>query len=219
MIRLVIFDLDGTLVNAYPAVTQSVNFTLMKLEFPPQTATQVKRAVGWGDRQLMVQFVGEDLADKALKIYRANHLKVLEKGVRFMPGAQALLRWCQAQGFLLAIASNRPTRFTEIILKGLDIKEQFDVVLCADKAKRPKPYPDILWEICQRLKVNKKQALFVGDMTIDVHCGANAGIQTVAVATGSNTKKELNQSKPYKIINRINQLKTLLKSSLKGIYE
>ena len=214
MRRLVIFDLDGTLVNAYLAVTQSVNFTLKTLGFSLESANQIKRAVGWGDRHLMAHFVGEALADKALKIYRPHHLKTLESGVRFLPGAKELIHWCKRRRILLAIASNRPSMFTRIILQGLGVEKDFSVVLCADKAKRPKPYPDMLLNICRRLKIKKEQALFVGDMTIDVACGARAKIKTVAVTTGSNTKKELKKSKPYKIINHISQLKILIERSL-----
>ena len=214
MIRLVIFDLDGTLVNAYPAVVDSVNFTLQKLGFPKKSSYQIKRAVGWGDRQLMVQFVGEKLADKALKIYRPHHLKALGSGVRFLPGAKSILSWCKAQGLLLAIASNRPTVFTKTILKGLGVNQDFALVLCADRARKPKPYPDMLLQICRKLKIKKQQAIFIGDMTIDIHCGSRAGIKTAAVATGSNTKKELNQLRPYKIIDRISQLKTIIAKGL-----
>ncbi len=210
MIRLVIFDLDGTLVNAYPAVVASVNFTLKKLGFPPKTAHQIKRAVGWGDRHLMVDFVGEDLADKAMTLYRPHHFKALKTGVSFLAGALDLLKWCKMHGIKLAIASNRPTKFSNEILKGLKVSQFFDQVLCADKAKRPKPYPDMLLQICRELKVKKQDVLFVGDMTIDLNCGARAGIKTVGVPTGSNTKKELNELKPYKIINKVNQLKKLL---------
>jgi phosphoglycolate phosphatase-like HAD superfamily hydrolase len=89
----------------------------------------------------------------------------------------------------------------------LKVDKLFDYVLCADKARRPKPYPDMLWEIGRKLKVKKQETLFVGDMIIDLNCGAKAGIKTVAVTTGSNTKKELNELKPYKIINNVGQLK------------
>ena len=211
MIRLIIFDLDGTLVNAYPAVIQSVNFTLSKLGYPKKTAYQIKRAVGWGDRQLMVQFVGENLTNKALKIYRTHHLKALKKGVRFLPGVKSFLGWCETKGYRLTIASNRPVTFTKAILKGLGVEKIFDIVSCADKAHHPKPYPDMLLEICKKLTIKKEETIFVGDMTIDVLCGANAGIKTIAVTTGSNTKKELNQLKPYKIIGNINQLKQLIR--------
>ena len=210
MTRLIIFDLDGTLVNAYSAVTQSVNFTLVKLGFPKKSAYQIKRAVGWGDRQLMVQFVGEQEANRALKIYRPHHLKALQTSVRFLPGARGILKWCKAQGLMIAIASNRPTMFTKIILKGLEVDKLFDRVLCADKAKNPKPHPDILLQICRELKIKKQEAFFVGDMTIDLNCGARAGMRTVGVATGSNTKKELKELGPYKIIDSINQLKTII---------
>ena len=58
MIKLIIFDLDGTLVNAYPAVACSVNYTLKALGFGPRSDALIKRSVGWGDRQLMAHFVG-----------------------------------------------------------------------------------------------------------------------------------------------------------------
>ena len=78
MIKAVIFDLDGTLVNAYPAVSQSVNYTLKSLGLTPRSHTEIKRSVGGGDRKLMVHFVGEKLADRAIAIYRPHHTKALK---------------------------------------------------------------------------------------------------------------------------------------------
>jgi phosphoglycolate phosphatase len=210
MIRLVIFDLDGTLVNAYPAVISSVNFTLESLGFPKKSAYTIKRAVGWGDRQLLVQFVGESLADKAIRLYRPHHQRALKKGVRFLPGAKEILQWAKANGLKTAIASNRPTRFTKEILVGLKAQKLFDDVLCADKAKKPKPAADMLIQICRKLKVSKQETLFVGDMTIDLNCGANARIKTVGIPTGSSQKKELKELNPYKIIATLNQLKKVI---------
>ena len=205
MTKLIIFDLDGTLVDAYPAVVKSVNDTLKKLGFPKRSHEAVKRAVGWGDRQLMAQFVGEDLADKAIRLYRPHHTKTLGAPghVKFLPGAKMLLRFLDARGYKLAIASNRPAKFTRLILKGLGIDRCFDAVVCADRAPRPKPYPDMLLAICKRLKIKKSEALFVGDMTIDVEAGRRAGIRTVAVATGSSTRSQLKALKPHRIITRI----------------
>lgn len=213
MIKLVIFDLDGTLVNAYPAIIRSVNFTLKTLGEPLQKAAAIKRAVGMGDRNLVEQFVGSKLAAKATKIYRAHHLKALKSGVQFLPGARRVLQWARRQGLLVAIASNRPTIFTIEILKGLKSQQYFDKVLCADQAPRPKPYPDMLRIICKDLNIKKQETFFVGDMTIDLKCGAKAGIRTIAVTTGSNEKNELNLLKPYKIIDRISHVKHLINSN------
>lgn len=214
MIKLVIFDLDGTLVNAYPAVARSVNYTLNSLGFAPRSNTEIKRSVGSGDRNLMVHFVGEKLADRAIAIYRPHHTKALEvKGsVKLLPGALGILKFLKGKGYKLAIASNRPTKFTRIILKVLGVLPFFDVVLCADRAVRPKPYPDILWAIARRLGLGPQEVLYVGDMTIDVNCANRAGVRMVAVATGSSSKKELKDLKPWCIIDKMNHLKEIISS-------
>jgi phosphoglycolate phosphatase len=210
MTRLIIFDLDGTLINAYAAVAKSVNYTLKNLGFTAKSAYEIKRAVGFGDRQLMVHFVGEEKADQALALYRPHHVKALKTGTKFLPGACSVLKWAKDEGSMLAIATNRPSMFTEEILQGLKVRELFDKVLCADQAKRPKPHPDMLWKICRELNVKREEAWYVGDMTIDLECGEKAKIKTVGVATGSSTKKELKKLKPYQIIDNINQLKKLI---------
>ena len=212
MIKLVIFDLDGTLVNAYPAVAKSVNYTLKALGFPLRSDVTIKRSVGEGDRQLMIKFVGPKRADDAMAIYRPHHAKALKsKGmVRFLPGVWGTLNFLKSKGYQLAIASNRPTPFTRIILKVLGAGKFFDVVLCADCAKRPKPYPDMLWTIARRLRIAKRDVVYVGDMTIDIQCARAAGIRMVAVATGSNSKKELKSLKPWRIIGRMVLLKKVI---------
>jgi phosphoglycolate phosphatase len=211
MIKVLIFDLDGTLVNAYPAVSRSVNHTLKALGLPSRTHEEIKRSVGGGDRKLMVHFAGEARAARALKLYRPHHAKALQvqNGVKLLAGALGVLKFFKAKGVKLAIASNRPTRFTRIILTELDILKCFDAVLCADRAPKPKPNPDILWALASRFKVKKTEVLYVGDMTIDINCGRRAGIRVVAVATGSNSKKELKDLKPLAVIDKIGELKTM----------
>jgi len=215
LIKAVIFDLDGTLVNAYPAVSKSVNHTLKALGFALRSHDEIKCSVGGGDRRLMAHFVGETLADQAIKIYRPHHTKALtQKGaVKLLPGALGILKFLKGKGFKIAIASNRPTKFTRIILKVLGIATFFDVVLCADRAPRPKPYPDMLLAIAKRLKCAKLDVLYVGDMTIDVNCAHRAGVKVVAVATGSSSKKELKDLKPWGFIDKMVELKTVINKS------
>lgn len=212
MIKLVIFDLDGTLVNAYPAVSQSVNHTLKSLGFPPRSHVEIKRSVGGGDRKLMAHFVGETLADRAIAIYRPHHTKALQaKGaVKLLPGAGGILKFLKGKGYKLAIASNRPTKFTRLILKRLDVLKFFDMVLCADKVKRPKPYPDILKAVIKKLGCKTREVLYVGDMTFDINCGHAAGVEVVAVSTGSNSMKELKDLKPWRIIDKMDGLKSII---------
>ncbi len=210
--KLIIFDLDGTLVNAYPAVYASINHTLKAMGLPPLSAAVIKSCVGWGDRHLLETFVGKAKGEAAIKIYRKHHAGALKTktGVRFLPGARTILTFLKKAGYRLAVASNRPTEATLLILKILGARAYFDMVLCADKVKRPKPHPDMLMEIMRLLKVRKEETLYVGDMTIDVITGKRAKVRTVAVTTGSSTPAQLKQLKPWRVIDRMNRLKTII---------
>ncbi len=213
MIKLVMFDLDGTLVNAYHAVTASVNYTLKQFDLPKRTYADVKAAVGMGDTHLLAHYVGEARKEKAVRFYRAHHAKALvaKGGLRFLPQVKSLLNYLQKQGYCLAIVTNRPQKFTKVVLKKLDMAHYFDMVLCADTTKMPKPDPGMLRLALKRKKLTAKQAIFVGDMDIDVHTGKNAGILTVAVATGSTPFAKLKLLHPDRIISRIGKLKNIIK--------
>jgi HAD superfamily hydrolase (TIGR01549 family) len=211
MKTLVLFDLDGTLVDAYPAIIESVSLTLEKFGYPAVSALAIRRAVGWGDRNLLKAFIKKQNLDRALAFYRKVHAKALLRGARWLPGALEILRCLKARHLRLAIASNRPTRFTYIILKALNGRKYFDAVLCADRLSRGKPHPMILNKLAHRLGVAKKNILFVGDMAIDVQTARRAGVDVVAVATGSNTISELKAAGPKAVIKKIDRLSRFLK--------
>ena len=209
-IKLVIFDLDGTLVDAYPAITSSVNYTLKELGLPPQDKMVIRKSVGWGDRNLLRPFVGRGELEKALLIYRKDHCKALMRKVRLLPGARKTLSYLKNKGYYLAVASNRPTRFSMIIIRRLGLNKYFDYILCADKLKTMKPNPEILHKIMGRFMVKKAEALYIGDMNIDVQTGKAAGIRAVAVTTGSSTVRELGKERPFKLIRKISSLQKAL---------
>ncbi len=210
-IRLVIFDLDGTLVDAYPAIVESFNFTMRKMRLPLVDKLTIRRAVGWGDANLLKPFTGEGVLKKALAVYRKHHAVALSKKTRFLPGAKQLILGLKKRGYQLALASNRPTKFSHIILEHLRIKEYFDYILCGDKVKRAKPYPDIIRQVLKKFSLKPAEALYVGDMGVDILAGKRARVKTVAVVTGSNTKKELKKLKPHYIIKSISGINKILR--------
>lgn len=205
-IDLVIFDLDGTLVDAYGAIAGSFNFAMRRLGLPKQSKRIIRRAVGWGDRNLLKPFVGEKNTDKALALYRRHHAVALRRKTKFRPGAERLLACLKKSGYKLALASNRPTRFSNIILNHLKIRKYFDYVLCGDKLKKPKPNADILLKILKRLSIKKGRAIYVGDMTVDILTGKRAGVKTIAILGGSSSKKEISALKSYRVIKNISQV-------------
>ena len=124
-----------------------------------------------------------------------------------MPAAQELLRCLKKEGKKLAIASNRPARFTKIILKSLDASKFFDKVLCADQLRFGKPNPLILHKLIKVFGVSKQDVLYVGDMVIDVQTGKRAGVATAAVSTGSSTPSELKKARPTYLFKDLAALK------------
>ena len=209
-LKLVIFDLDGTLVDAYQGVASSLNYTLAQLNCAPIDDDIIKRTVRLGDRHLIAAFVAENDVDKALSIFRQHHARALKEGTTYLPGAKKLLKDLKTEKYVLAIASNRPTRFTHIILKHLRMQQFFDYVLCGDKVPHPKPAADILEQILKKFSLLPGETLYVGDMTVDVETGKKAGVRTVAVVTGSSTKEELAALKPFKIIDRVSQVAQII---------
>jgi phosphoglycolate phosphatase len=210
MIKLVIFDLDGTLVDAYRAIIKSVNFTLKKMGYPSAFVFEIRRAVGWGDRHLIAAFVNEPDIERALVIYRKHHRWTLKRYSQLLPSAEAILKYLSSAGLCLAIASNRPTEFTHIILRRLKIEKYFDYILCADKLHQGKPHPGILLKIMKRLESAPEETLYVGDMAIDVRTAHNAKIKAIAVPTGSSSLSEIKKATPFKIIKNLAFLKKYL---------
>ena len=199
--------MDGTLADAYEAISKSVNFTLQKLGCPKASYLKIRKAVGWGDRRLLAAFIPEKDMDAALSIYRRHHRISLKKYSRLMPYSKGVLEYLRGNNIKAAIASNRPTEFTKILLNSLGIKGCFDYILCADKLTEGKPNPEILLKILRELKINPPQALYVGDMVIDVETGHNAGVKAIAVLGGSSTLAEIKKARPFKIIKSLASLR------------
>jgi len=210
-IKLIIFDLDGTLIDAYKAINSSFNYVMRKLSLKPISASTIRRAVGWGDKNLLKPFVPGNKLNCAVKLYRNHHKNSLLRHSRLYPYSRFLLQSLKSKGYQLAVASNRPTNFSLILLKHLGINKFFDYMLCADKLKRGKPNPQILNKIVKHFSFNKHQVLYVGDMIIDAQAGRRAKIRTIIVTGGSSSNLEIKREKPFKIISNINRLRDLLK--------
>jgi len=205
-IRLIIFDLDGTLFDAYPAIMDSFNYTMKKFKFPLRSALTIRRAVGHGDENLLRPFVDSGKLKKALSVYRRHHRIALLKGSRMFPRAKEMLLRFKRSGYRLAVASNRPTEFSMILIRKMGLSGVFDFILCADKLNTRKPHPGIIRSILRHFSFKPQEAVYVGDMAIDIQAGKRAKVRTFAVPTGSDSRQALRGEKPYRLINRISDL-------------
>lgn len=209
-IKLIIFDLDGTLINAYTAIARSFNYAMSRLKYKKQKASVIRKAVGWGDENLLKPFIKRSELHRALLIYRKHHKESLLRYSRLFPGVYEVLGHLRNKGYKLAIASNRPSRFSRILIKSLGLRKYFSYVLCADRLKKGKPHPEILNKIMERFKAKPFESVYIGDMHIDAQAGRRAKVKTIIVTTGSSSKREILKEAPYLVIRRITQLRDVL---------
>ena len=209
-IKLIVFDLDGTLVDAYAAIISSFNYTMRSLKYPNKDPLTIRRAVGWGDEALLRPFVKKKDLNRALVIYRRHHRASLIKKSRLIKGARSVLEFLKKEGYKLAVASNRPRKFSLLLIRHLNIYKYFDFILCGDELTNPKPNPQILIKIMKNFGVSRRQTLYVGDMHVDVQTANAAKVRMIAVLTGSSTAREIRRQRPYRIIKDISYLPSLL---------
>jgi phosphoglycolate phosphatase len=209
-LRAVLFDFDGTLGDSYPAITASVNHVRALHELAPLTVAEVRRQVGRGAEYLLEHTVpGGNPAEDAAA-YRAHHPSVLHSGTRLMPGATEVLRFLHGRGLRVGICSNKPVVFTRDLLRFLGIADLVDVVLGPEDVARPKPAPDMLLAALDRLGVAEDEALYVGDMGVDVQTARAAGVHVWIVPTGSDEPSVVARASPDRILTDLFELHSRL---------
>lgn len=211
-ISLLIFDLDGTLVNTLEDIAASVNFTLQKLGRPLIPLDAVRQYVGDGVEMLMSRALGgqDDLLTDAVGVYTVHHSRNLMVRSRLYPSVKDTLEYFQA--LPLAVITNKSSAFVRPLLEGLGIARYFRKIFGADSGLPLKPAPDAVRKIMAELKAPKERTVIVGDGATDVRAGKAAGVITCAVTYGFRTEEELKKAGPDYIIHDLSELKDLFKT-------
>lgn len=204
-LRTVLFDFDGTLADSYGAITASVNHVRACRELPPLAEGEVRRYVGRGLEHLLQDLVpGTDVVEDAAR-YRAHHPTVLRSGTRLLPEVARTLLALKCQGLKMGVCSNKPARFTRELVRILEI-EVFEVVLGPEDVAHMKPAPDMLHEALRRLDVPPAEAVYVGDMVIDIETARAAGMRVWVVPTGSDEHGKLEAARPDRLLRNMAEL-------------
>lgn len=211
--RAVVFDLDGTLVDAYAAIHESLGVVLAAFGRPPVTRDETRRRVGHGLEVLIAEAVGGENVTEGVRLFRERYEKVGLSSTRLLPGAEGVTRTLFESGIRLAIASNKPERFTRPLLAGFGISGRFDFVAGPDGGFPPKPAPHMVFMALSAMAVPGKDAVFVGDMPVDVATARAAELSIIALPTGSATRKELEACSPDAIVENLEALLPLLLAS------
>ena len=209
-IDLIVFDLDGTLADSLPDITDAANYACRKLGLPEHHPEAVKDMIGWGEVAFARRFLGSDdpeLLRRGLALYLEYYFQHCGDRTRLYPGVQETLPRLAHKK--LSVLSNKRQSLAELVLQVLGIREFFAAVRGA--ADLPlKPDPAALLAVVRELGVNPERALMVGDKPADVLAGKAAGTFTAALTHGYGDPAALTAARPDVVIDNFAELTDIL---------
>jgi len=206
---LLIFDLDGTLIDSKMDLAQAVNATRANLGLPPLDLEQVNSYVGNGAPTLIRKALGPDFSDeeikKALEYFLQYYRGHLLAHTMLYGGMKECLDQFQANGVKMAVLTNKPVRISIEILKGLGVADHFFRVYGGNSFEQKKPDPVGVEALIAEAGVPKERTMFVGDSSVDVKTARNAGVKVCGVTYGFQPET-LNDDPPDFLVDRPDQL-------------
>lgn len=184
-IKLVIFDLDGTLVDSSVDITNALNFALEPFSSRCLTVEDTIKMVGEGITRLIEKVLGEggeklrdEVTDRFLKYYTGHILDY----TTLYPGVAETLK--SLGSYKKAVISNKREFLSRKVLEGLGLLPFFDIIIGSDTTNERKPSPVPVLKVLTELAIRPEETVLVGDSNYDVDAGKAAGVTTVAVTYG-----------------------------------
>ncbi len=196
-VDLIIFDLDGTLIDSSSDIIWSANKTLLYMGYRERRPEEIKKCIGWGVKRLLEQLMPEEDEDaiegarnKFLEYYW-DHLTV---ETILYPGVRETMEFLRSRNKKIALVTNKPLRFTERILQDLSISPFFSIIIGGDSLPNRKPHPEPALKVLETLNVSPPEGMMVGDSPVDCETGRGAGMKTVGVTYGFRDRETLIQA-------------------------
>lgn len=216
-VKVVMFDLDGTLVNTAPEIAFAANQMLDGLNLPQKSPAQITRYIGEGAQMLVKRCVTIDthtepddaLLQDAQALFYKHYAQNVTNSQPYH-GALETLSQLKSAGFRLACVTNKPEKFSIPLLSSTGLAEFFEVIVSGDTLAKKKPHPMQLHHICQKLDVLEAESMLVGDSDTDVVAAHAAGCYIVTVPYGYNQGKQIDESMVDATIDDLPDLLNLL---------
>ena len=205
--RLVVFDWDGTLADSTSMIASAIQEALRDMgeAVPEERAAKYVIGLGLSDalRSVAPQLAVHRHAELAAH-YRKHYL-AREEEIPLFDGAAELLEELEVAGHLLAVATGKTRMGLDRVLRRNGLQKRFHATRCADEGF-PKPHPDMLLHLMDRLGVASEETLMIGDTTHDLELARNAGASAVAVAYGAHEVEGLARLKPLAVVHSVAEL-------------
>ncbi|MDD3193502.1 MAG: HAD family hydrolase [Oscillospiraceae bacterium] len=199
MKSLVLFDLDGTLIDSIQDLTDSTNYALAECSLPLHSVEEYKYFVGNSVDPLIRRALPEGerdnqaLFEQVKKIYLNRYAAHSKDKTRPYPGIEKLLAQCNESGVLIAVVSNKPHDITADVVRYYFPKICFAATIGQKEGIPQKPDPAGVREVLRLTSTSPSDALYVGDTWVDMQTAQNSGLQSCGVLWGFRTRQELEE--------------------------
>lgn len=219
--RMVLLDLDGTLIDSVPDLAYCVDEMMVRLGLPRRGEASVRRWVGNGVERLVQRALSGDLegrADptlyaRALPLFMNLYAENTAGRSRVYPGVREGLDYLKGAGLHLACVTNKAEQFTLPLLTELGLRGYFELVVSGDTTPKKKPDPLPLLYAAERFSADARECLMVGDSQSDVKAARAAGFDIVCVSYGYNHGEDIRDYAPDAVIDSLEELKLLLEEA------
>ena len=209
-IRLIIFDFDGTLGDTRRNIVTTMQMTITELGLPSRSDSECISTIGlplYGCFETLYPDTDKEIIQQCTDTYRRifqENLQTIKP--QTFPKVVETLYALKEQGFTLAIASSRSHDSLVELTQNLGISDVISYLIGADDVEKAKPNPEPVLNVLAALGYDAEETLVVGDMSVDILMGVNAGAKTCGVTYGNGTKQELEEVGADYIINSFDEL-------------
>jgi phosphoglycolate phosphatase len=207
--KLLIFDLDGTLIDSKLDLAHAVNATRVHMNLPPLPHELIFSYVGNGAPVLMRRSLGpeatEEQVQQALEFFLAYYREHMLDYTTLYPGVAKTLDALLADEKRMAVLTNKPVRISKAIIEGLGLSEHFFQIYGGNSFEQKKPHPMGVEVLLSESGIDATKAMMVGDSAVDVQTARNAGIKACGVTYGFQPET-LAAEPPDYLIDRFEQL-------------
>jgi phosphoglycolate phosphatase len=186
--KAILFDLDGTLVDTAPDFIRILNQQRQRHHLPPLDTQTIRDTVSDGARALTKLAFGGEAGETEFEARReellALYAEVIGEDAQLFEGMEQSLQFFEAQNIPWGIVTNKPKRFTDVLLDRLSLTRRCAISICPDDVSNAKPDPESLLLACERLACLPEHVVYVGDHERDIIAGKAAGMRTIAVSYG-----------------------------------
>lgn len=207
MKKIIIFDLDGTLLNTLEDLADSTNYALKQFKYETRTVNEIRDFVGNGVAKLIERAIPKGRENpnykECLRIFKDHYAKNMFNKTQPYPNIINTLKKIKSEGTKIAVVSNK----FDLAVKELCDKYFPDLIDIStgenEKAGiRKKPAPDAIFKILKQFDIKKEDAIYIGDSEVDIQTAQNASLPCISVAWGFKTKKFLHKNKAEIIIDK-----------------